>query len=138
MINILRKCGLCSQVENLITREKVETVGSVYVDDANMYSGGNIGSTVEEVVEARSKQGHAWASLLKISGGCAKAKKSFWYLMQQVCENGTWSWGRTEGTEMVVPIDDGLTHTFKSLPTSEAQTRICGNHWRSVTGKKRM
>ena len=75
MINLLRKCGLCSTLENSITRERTESVGSVYVDDVNMYSGGSIGNTAQEVVDAVSKQGHAWASLLKISGGCAKARK---------------------------------------------------------------
>ena len=77
MINLLRKCGLCSALENPITREKTETVGSVYVDDANMYSGGSVGDSVQDVVKEVKKQGLAWAALLKISGGCAKAKKSF-------------------------------------------------------------
>ena len=87
----------------------------------SFYSGGAIGNTVEDVVEAGSKQGHDQASLLKTSGGCAKPKKSFWYLMHQVYKDGKWAWERTEGTEMVVPVDDGSTHTFKSLPMNEEQ-----------------
>jgi len=119
MINLLRKCGLCSTLENPITRERTETVGSVYVDDANLYSGGSVGDSLQDVVDAVKKQGHAWASLLKISGGCAKAKKSFWYLMEQVYKDGKWGWRKTEGTEMEVPVDDGRTHVFKSLPMYE-------------------
>ena len=81
---------MCSIMENPITREKIETVGSVYVDDANLYSGGSLGDTLRDVMAAATKQCRAWATLLKISGGCAKAKKSFWYLMDQVYKDGKW------------------------------------------------
>ena len=121
MINLLRKCGLCSTLENPITRDKTETVGSVHVDDANLYSGGSVGDTVDDVLKAVSEQGHAWASLLKISGGCAKAKKSFWYLMDQVCTDGKLGWRKTEGTEIEIPVDNGETFAFKSLPMDQEQ-----------------
>ena len=119
MINILRQCGLCSMIENPIMREKTETVGSVFVDDANLYSGGSVGDSMQDVVKAVAEQARAWASLLKTSGGCAKAKKSFWYLMDQVYVDGKWGWQKTEGTEMEVPVDDGETFTFKSLPLNK-------------------
>ena len=102
-----------------MTLEPVDTVGSVYVDDANMYSGGSIGDSFEDVVDAVSKQDQACATLLKISGGCAKAKKSFWWLMDQVYKDGKWGWRKTEGTEIKIPVDDGLIFTCKSLPLDE-------------------
>ena len=107
---------MSATLENPITREKIETVGSVYVDDANLYSGGSLGDNLTEVMDKATKQCRAWATLLKISGGCAKAKKSFWYLMDQVYKDGKWQWRKTEEAEIKVPVDDGDHFSCKSLP----------------------
>ena len=39
--------------------------------------------------------------------------------MEQVYKDGEWGWKKTEGTEMEIPVDDGQTHTFKSLPMNK-------------------
>ena len=83
-----KKLGLRSKFEHPITREKAPSVGTAFVDDANMYSGGSVGDSLEDVKKQASMHVKAWAVLLKVSGGCAKAKKSFWYLMHQIYKNG--------------------------------------------------
>ena len=82
VINILRKCGLFSTIENPITREKTEAVGSVVVDDANLYSGGFVGDTMSDVMKYVTKQGRAWASLLKIMENVPKQRKisGIWWI----------------------------------------------------------
>ena len=119
MINILKNLGLYSEFEHPITREKAPSVGTAFVDDANMYSGGSVGDSLDEVHEKASIHVKAWAALLKVSGGCAKTKKSFWYLMNQVYEKGKWSWQDTKDTEIAIPVDDGKTINVKSLPTDQ-------------------
>lgn len=98
MINILKKLGFKSDFKHPITREKAPSVGTAFVDDTNMYSGGSVGDSLEDVKEKASTHVKAWAVLLKVSEGCAKANKIFWYLLNQVYKNGKLSWLDTKDT----------------------------------------
>ena len=119
MINIIKRLGLWSEFEHPITREKAPSVGTAFVDDANMYSGGSVGDSLEDVKEQASTHVKAWAVLLKVSGGCAKANKSFWYLMHQIFKDGKWQWQDTQNTELQIPVDDDKSINIKSLPLNQ-------------------
>ena len=75
--------------------------------------------TASDIYSSAVEQVTAWTKLLRVSGGRAKAVKSFWYLMDQVCVNGVWSWKNTEGCELEIEVDHGKREKIVSLPMTE-------------------
>ena len=67
--------------------------------------------------------------MLRVTGGCAKVEKSYWWLMKQVYDekNECWRWGKTEGMEMDVEGDDGTYTSVKSLPLNK-EKKFLGVH----------
>ena len=119
MFNILRREKMCAEVENPLTREKTESVGCAFVDDANMYVFSKRLDTVQKVYDEAVEHIASWARLLRVTGGCAKSDKSFWYLLHQKFVKGEWVWESTEGTEMEIEGDEGVPHVVESLPLNE-------------------
>ena len=118
-VNLLRKDGLVGKFTNPITGEKNESVGSAFVDDVNMYSTGEVGSSLEDLMSEADTHVYAWSKLLRVWGGCASASKSFWYALEQECVNGIWHWKDTQGHEIEIEGDHGEVSKIKSLPLDE-------------------
>ena len=93
----MRKDGLLGTFFNPITGEKTESVGSAFVNDANMYTTGSPVDSISDILPDIDTHVYAWSKLLRVSGGCASAPKSFWYAMEQNCVDGDWRWFHTEG-----------------------------------------
>ena len=95
MFNILRREKMCAEVENPLTGEKTESVGCAFVDDANMYVFSKRLDTVQKVYDEAVEHIASWSRLLRVTGGCAKSEKSFWYLLNQKFVKGEWVWEST-------------------------------------------
>ena len=117
--NVMKNTGLGAVVENPVSHDTTHSLGSAFVDDTNMYVFGKWGETASDIYSSAVEQVTAWKKLLRVSGGSAKAVKSFWYLMDQVCVNGVWSWKNTQGCELEIEVDDGIREKIVSLPMSE-------------------
>ena len=79
IVNIMKKTGHAAEMVNPITREKVTSVGSLFVDDANLMVYGDrkkydYTKKLYVKVKATAK---AWAYLLQATGGALKPVKRF-------------------------------------------------------------
>ena len=67
IFNILRKVGYGAQFEHPMTHEKVVSVGSAFVDDANMYIFGKHLDTIAKVYAEAEEHISAWATMLLVT-----------------------------------------------------------------------
>ena len=129
IFNILRKVGYGAQFENPITHEEVVSVGSAFVDDANMYVFGKHLDTVSKLYAEAVEHVSAWATMLLVTGGCVKVRKSYLWVIAHVYdeETGRWRLKKTEGMPMEVEGDDGVKTEVTSLPMDDEQ-KFLGVH----------
>ena len=116
MFNILRKERMCAEVENPITHEKTSSVGCAFVDDATMYVYKKELDTAEKVYKEAEEHMSAWATLLRVTGGCPKSKKIFWYCIEPFYDGCKWVLAKTGGMPMELPGDEGIPVNVESLP----------------------
>ena len=77
IFNVMKKAGYGAQVENPITGEVTESVGSAFVDDTNMYVFAKHLNSVTKLYKEAVEHISAWATMLRVTGGCAKVEKNY-------------------------------------------------------------
>ena len=83
IVNVMKRIGYASVMINPITGEKVKSLGSLFVGDANLMVYGDrkrFKSTTDLYLKVRAAA-KAWAYLLRATGGSLKPVKCFWWLI---------------------------------------------------------
>ena len=125
IVNIMKKTGHVADVKNPITGDILKSVGSLFVDDANIFVYGDrrryksAGALYVKVKETTK----AWALLLRATGGALKPIKCFWWLIGYTCVDGKWEYENTAGLDLDILGDDN-EEDKQSLAHDKARTAL--------------
>ena len=90
-----------------ITRNMIHTVGSIFLNNTDLYCWEDSLKTGEVLSEKIQEGTHAWGNLLIATGGCLKPKNRFWYLLDYNGLEGVWEPAKTAGCKLWIPSDTG-------------------------------
>ena len=127
IVNVMKKTGHASDMINPISGEKVNSLGSLFVDDANLmvYGDRKKFKTTGDLYRKVRATAKAWAYLLRATGGSLKPVKCFWWLIGYVCnKRGEWEYEDTKGTTMPVLGEDREMIEVPSLATNEERKSL--------------
>jgi len=88
LVNIFKRKGFGAQVEDPITLETIHTMGVLFVDNADLYTGLNGQLESTELWTETQERVDQWSSLLDGTGGALKPEKCFWYSLYYECQVG--------------------------------------------------
>ena len=127
IVNVMKRIGYASVMTNPVTGEKMKSLGSLFVDDANLMVYGDrkrFKSTEELYLKVRATA-KAWAYLLRATGGSLKPVKCFWWLIGYVCnKKGKWEYEDTRGATMPVLVEDNEIIEVPCLATHEERKSL--------------
>ena len=107
-----------------ITGDVIHTVGSMFVDDTDLYCWEESLKTGDELLEKIQEETHAWGNLLIATGGCLKLEKCFWYLLDYNCVDGVCEPAKTKGCELLIPSNTGPPNPILSLNPHESKKAL--------------
>ena len=121
IVNVMKKTGHVAEIRNPITGDEIKSVGSLFVDDANIFVYGDRKKyrSAEELHDKVNATGKALVYLLRATGGALKPVKCFWWLADYRCENGQWEYEDTKGLDIEILGDNNKMTNVKSLGPRE-------------------
>ena len=109
MVNVFKQLNLGSMIQDPITAETIHTMGTLFVDDTDLYTWKEDSLDPGDVwYQAQLELDH-WSRLLNATGGALKPEKCFWYLIDYKCVDGKWQYADSVPREMVITNPDGST-----------------------------
>ena len=81
LVNVFKQLNLGAVIQDPITAEIIHSMGALFVDDTDLYTGR------ENILDPGELWGQAqlelenWSCLLNATGGALKPEKCFWYLL---------------------------------------------------------
>jgi hypothetical protein len=77
-----------------ISREVIEFMGEIYVDDTNLLTFPLEECDMGAVLKRAQTNLDKWPRLLIATGGSLNPDKCYWYLISYVCKEGVWEYNR--------------------------------------------
>ncbi len=121
LMHCYARCGHGAAFETPISKVKMETFGTIYVDDADLFTYAASLKTGQEVFEEMQASTYAWCALLNSTGGAAKPEKCAWWLVDYAFEKGEWAYTGTVDWEMCVLLPD---ETHAPIEQKSADTAV--------------
>jgi hypothetical protein len=125
MMSVYRQGGHMSTTVSLISREVIEFMGEIYVDDTNLLTFPleecNIGAVLKQAQTNLDK----WLRLLIATGRSLNPDKCYWYLISYICKEGVWEYNRNDSSyKLSIPLPDVSREEIIQLPVSELKKML--------------
>jgi hypothetical protein len=122
-----------STTVSLISREVIEFMGEIYVDDTNLLSFPLEEYDIGAVLRWAQTNLDKWLRLLIVTGGSLNPDKCYWYLMFYIRKEGVWEYDRNASSyKLSIPLPDGSREEIIQLPVSESKKML--GVWSSPDG----
>ena len=129
LVNVYKQLGLGSFITDPISLETIHTMGGLFVDDTDLYTGNDTPSANGEVSDPMElcirTQGNLdqWNNLLIASGGALKPEKCFWYSLNYISVEGRWCYADVSDFELTITCPDGGVNKInQKSPTTSMKT----------------
>ena len=125
LIVAYKSLGYGSKVMSPITKDWLDIMGVLYVDDTDLYI---MNECVKSSVDIRDdSQGAltAWGKLLIATGGMLKPEKCFYYFVDyEWQDDGSWVYSDMVDWELLVPQSDGSETPIEQLPVDKSKKTL--------------
>jgi hypothetical protein len=106
-----------STAESPISREVIEFMGEIYIDDTHLLTlpleEYNFGAVMKQAQTNLDK----WSQLLNATGGALNPDKCYWYLISYVCNEGIWEYDKNGSSHILsIPLPDSSQQQITQLP----------------------
>ena len=88
LVKVYKQMGLGGYTTNPISQETIHSMGAVFVDDTDLYTGGKDPSKLTDLWRQTQINVDQWNSLIQETGGALKPEKCFWYSIDYTCKEG--------------------------------------------------
>jgi hypothetical protein len=129
LVNMYKHLGLGSFITNPISQETIHTIGGLFVDDADLYTGNDTPTSLDRVTDLTElwlktqSNLDQWINILKALGGALKPEKCFWYLLDYICVKGIWSYVDVSDFQLKTTREDGEVEVINwKSPTTSMKT----------------
>ena len=78
MVLLMHKRGHAMSITYPITREQLECIGFLFVDDTDLIVIGEENDSVEQVCAKQQRSVTSWEQALRFTGGSLKPSKCYW------------------------------------------------------------
>ena len=107
LVNVFKQLELGALVVDPITRELIHSMGTLFVDDTDLYTWKDGLLDPGELWLQTQVELTQWCTLLNATGGALKPEKCFWYMLDYTCEDGEWTYAEMTQQELFVTNPDG-------------------------------
>ena len=121
-VRILRQKGFGANLEDPVTKQLIQSIGCLFVDDTDLYvleynlqSAINVYHTAQGAITL-------WSHLLAATGGTIKTEKSFWSMIDYSCTNGVWHYAKYRQFPLVLLLDGVETLVPQHATTAADKT----------------
>ena len=121
LLNALKYKNTSSQVVSALSKEVLELIGFVYVDDTDLiYMGKNYDKS-RSLLDKLMMLVEGWKKNLWISGGTLRPEKCYWYAVKYEWVKGEWSYNKDKWKDINILDMEGKNKTIEELHVEEAK-----------------
>jgi hypothetical protein len=124
LVNVFKQLELGALVVDPIMRESIHSMGTLFMDDTNLYTWKDGLLNPGELWLQTQVELTQWCTLLNATGGALKPEKCFWYMLDYTCQDREWTYAEMTQQELFVTNPDktksqinqeGVTASKKTL-----------------------
>jgi hypothetical protein len=107
LVNMFKQLELGALMVDLITQELIHSLGTLFVDDTDLYMWKDGLLDPGELWLQTQVELTQWSNLLNAMGGALIPKKCIWYMLDYTCKDGEWSYAEMTPQELFATNLDG-------------------------------
>ena len=104
---MFKQLELGALVVDPITRESIHSMGTLFMDDTDLYTWKDGLLDPGELWLQTQVELTQWCTLLNATGRALKPEKCFWYMLDYTCKDGEWTYAKMTPQELLVTNPDG-------------------------------
>ena len=119
VVNVYKQLGLGGYITNPLSQETIHTMGAVFVDNIDLYTGGDGSVKTTKLWRQTQIDVNQWNNLLQETGGVLKPEKCFWYSIDYTCKEGIWIYTAESQHKITITNPNGDRNTIHQKEVSE-------------------
>ena len=123
LVKIYKETGFGAKLHDPVTKAFIHSIGCMFVDDTDLYEFESKLRSALDVYLSAQKAISLWSSLLAATGGAIKTEKSFWCLLNYVCNEGVWENAPLTHYPLTITVD-GKDEVIAQRDMSEADKTL--------------
>jgi hypothetical protein len=106
LVNVFKQLELGVLVVDPITQESIHSMGTLFVDNTNLYTWKDGLLDTGELWLHTQLELTQWSTQLNATGGALEPEKCFWYMLDYTCKDREWSYAEMTPQELFVTNPD--------------------------------